>query len=95
MKLILSTQARRNLREIALWIASDDPVRAQSYTEELRAACEKLLDHPLAFPALVDRRGRKLHKRTYGNYLIICEVDGKSVRVTAILHGARDRSRLI
>ena len=95
MKLAFSARAERNLEQIALWIARDDPRRAESYTAELRAVCARIADHPLAFPAVENPRGRALHKRAYGAYLIIYEVTPRTVRITAILHGARNRSHLI
>jgi toxin ParE1/3/4 len=95
LRLVFSARAERDLKGIARWIARDDPIRAESYTEELRAACGRIRDFPLAFPALEGTTGRVLHKRSYGPYLILYEARPRTVRITAILHGRRDTARLI
>ena len=56
--------------------------------EELRAACEGLVDFPRAFPAL--SRFPDVHRRLHGNYLIFYRVGIEDILILAVLHGASD-----
>jgi toxin ParE1/3/4 len=46
MRLAFSPAARADLLEIALYIATADPVRALSFVDELEDACAMLTDYP-------------------------------------------------
>ena len=83
----LTQLAKSDLEEIATYIAQDDISRALSFTAELRAACEDLAERPTRFP-LFDNRG--VRRRLVRNYLIFFRITDEEVRVTRILHGARD-----
>ena len=48
MKLQASPRAARDLQEIALYIAQDNPQRAMSFIGELRERCLRVADAPLA-----------------------------------------------
>ena len=92
MKLVLSRRAERGLARIGVWIGRDNPERAVSYVEELRAECRGLLVYPRRFPLVVP--GSDAPKR-HGNDLILYRVDDDTVRITAIEHASRDLSDLL
>jgi toxin ParE1/3/4 len=89
MRLVFAPAAKADLREIAAYIAEDDPNRAKSFTAELRAACDILIDHPflgMARPEL----GDGLRSKPHGRYVIYYRILDTSVRIERFQHGARD-----
>lgn len=91
----LSERATRDLTDIALFIAEDNPARAQSFVTELENACLRLGAMPRAFPLLTHHRRSGIRKRTYGDYLIFYVVLTKTVEIVHILHGARDYEAIL
>ena len=83
-----------DLEDIRAWIARDNPVRANSYVDELIAACEDLAEFPLRSSLTRFRTRRPVHQRPYGKYLILYEVSADHVEVDGIVHGARDLDAL-
>jgi toxin ParE1/3/4 len=90
----LSTLARQDLENAREWIARDNPERADSYVDELIAACASLAEFPLRFPLARFRTRRPVRQRPYGKYLILYEVSADHVEVVAVVHGARDLDTL-
>lgn len=89
MNLLFSPAAEADLIDIAVYIAADDPVRALTFVEELEAACNILVDHPLAGVARPEI-GESLRSRPYRRYIIYYRVTDSAIRIERILHGARD-----
>lgn len=89
MKVRLSPNALDDLARIGDWIQRDNPRRAASFVEELRAACRELGTFPRAFPAF-PQFGPNARRRVHGNYLIVYDVEPDWVTVLTVVHGARD-----
>ena len=53
-RLVFSSQAKSDLREIALYVADDNPSRAKTFVMELRARAKAAAERPLTFPARDD-----------------------------------------
>jgi len=92
----LSRRAQTNLRDLADWIARDNPDAALSFiTElrvactELRVACTELSIFPRRFPK-APQLGTGIRRRTFRNYHIIYRLQGEDVVIVAIVHAARD-----
>jgi toxin ParE1/3/4 len=95
MKVVLSDQAKADLREIGLFIARDNKARARSFVRELQAKARDIGDIPRAFP-LIPRYGHHgIRRRPYGDYLIFYTIEDDQVSVVHILHGARDYEPLL
>lgn len=88
-KLTFSPRARQNLRDIADWIAADNPERAMSFVAELRVACRELTTFPYRYPQ-APQFGVSVRRRTYGSYHIIYMVTDGDVAIITIVHTARD-----
>ena len=88
MRVIFAASAKADLRYIALYIARDSPVRARSFSKELRALCLTLADYPLRFPAF--ERSKSLRKCVHGNYLIFYRVLNEQVEIIHILRSGID-----
>lgn len=89
MKVGLSKPALAAIEAIGEYIECDDPVRARSFIDKLFAACHDLADSPRRYPP-APQFGPNARKRTVGNYLVIYDVFGDRVEVTAVRHAARD-----
>lgn len=92
--MILSPRARQDLTDIGDWIARDDPDRAITFVQELRAACRDLATFPRAYPPC-PRFGPAARRRNHGAYAIIYDVTAEDVHVLTVVHGARDLDSLI
>jgi toxin ParE1/3/4 len=91
----LSAEAESDLEAIADFIAKDNPARALSFVQELRARCRRLADMPMGYP-LVPRYGKQgIRRRVHGNYQIFYRADDEQVYVVRILHGAREHEALL
>jgi toxin ParE1/3/4 len=83
------------LREIGLYIARDNPVRAETFVLELREVCHKVAAHPQSFPIVAHHRASGLRHRSHKRYVIFYRVGDDAVEIVRVLHGARDWGRLL
>lgn len=88
-----SPASREDLRAIALYIADDNPNRAESFVAELEAHTARIAERPLSFPAK-DEISKGLRGAIYGRYIILFRDLADEVRIVRVLHGARDMQRL-
>ena len=90
MKVILAPEALDDLRNIATWIAEDNPIRAQSFSRELRDKCASLSQNARRF-RIVRRVGdHDIRKCNHRHYLIFYRVIASQVEILHVLHGSRD-----
>jgi toxin ParE1/3/4 len=92
--IIVTKDARSDLRAIAIYIARDNPERATSFVEELISKISSVGDRPLTYPAKEDLRNG-LRSAAHGRYRILFKIDDKSVVILRVLHGARDIRSII
>ncbi len=90
----LTPRAEKDLEQIGIHIAKDNPERAQLFCDELMEEEESLHLIPQRGHQIGRRRG--IHKLFYGNYLIIYKIEtaSQTVEILRFWHGARDRNRL-
>ena len=88
-------RALLDLEGILAWIAVDDPIRADSYVDELIDTCEGLADFPNRYPRCRFKSRRPLRQCIHDNYLILFEVRAAEVEIVAITHGARNINALL
>ncbi len=84
-----SAMARQDLLDIARFIARENPVRARSFTAELREHYRSLTDDPER-GAPRDRIRQHFRLLPYRAYNIYYDVLDDRVRIARILHSARD-----
>lgn len=89
----IKAAAENDLRDIARYIAQDNPSRAVSYVRELRAKVLSLGERPMSFPARIDW-GAELRSALHGKYVIVFRASADEVVVLRIIHGARDIAAL-
>ncbi len=89
MQFRFSRRAEADLKEIATYIARDNPARAVTFVQELREHCRGLV----AFPAarrLRPELGRGVRLSVFGNYVVLyVELEG-TLEIRRVVHGARD-----
>ena len=90
MKVIIQPQAQDNLVEIGVYIGRDNPRRADSFVDEIRARCHSLGDMPRAYPLVPRHESTGIRRCPFRDYLIFYRVTAEAVEVIHILHGARD-----
>jgi toxin ParE1/3/4 len=95
MRVVFSAQAQAGIRDIALFIARDNKLRALSFVRELRKKAEQIGDMPQAFPLVPRYEQHGIRRRTYRDYLIFYRIEGDQVFIVHIMHGARDYEALL
>ena len=88
MQVRFSGKSRADLREIAKFIASDNPSRARSFVNELQDACLELSSNPERFAVLPRYQDKAYRRRPHGHYEIIHVVGEDTVTVLRVLHSA-------
>ncbi|PZU92525.1 MAG: type II toxin-antitoxin system RelE/ParE family toxin [Chelatococcus sp.] len=82
--------AEVDIEGIARFIAADNPRRALSFVEELRARCEALVHHPDSCP-LREEYGAGIRMAVQGRYLIFYAASDDGVLIERVIHSARHR----
>jgi plasmid stabilization system protein ParE len=95
MKLVITDEATADLREIGEWIAANNPRRALSFVDELKARCTRLIDAPLAYSLVPRHEASGVRRLSHGAYLIFYRVRDDAVEVIHVLHGARNYEAIL
>lgn len=93
MTLTLSPLAAQDIESIGDYIASDSPVRAVSFMEELYQQCQQIGETPTLYRQRPEL-GNNIRCCPYGRYLIFFTAQQNSVRIQRVLHSARDITQL-
>ena len=90
-KIIWSLQARDDLREIALFIAADNPTAAESFGLRLMARTDSLADFPRLGRVVPEADDENIREIILRPYRIIYQVlpAQQVVAIARIWHGAR------
>ena len=94
MKLVVKSPVWDDLREIALWIAKDNPSAADRFLTAAEEAFEMLRKHPrigrlrsFSVPGV-----RSWVMPGFRNYIVFYQPMKTEVQILAVLHAARDLS---
>jgi plasmid stabilization system protein ParE len=85
----LSRFIEHDLQEIGDWIAEDNPRRAATFVQEIRAAFRRIGDGPLLYQLRSDI-GEDARLAVAGRYVILFRIDGDVVRIERVFFGGRD-----
>lgn len=91
----ISAEAERDLFEIGLHIARDNPAAGLRFITSLRSACKGLEQFPERFALVPRYEVEGIRHRVHGNNLIFYRVEEIRVVVLHILHGAMDYAPLL
>lgn len=89
MRVLFSALVEGDLESIGDYIAADNPARAVSFVQQLKALCLKLGDNPLRY-RLRPEIGPEVRLAAMGRYVILYRIVDDAVRVERVVHGARD-----
>jgi plasmid stabilization system protein ParE len=95
MRVVLSGEAKADLREIGLFIARDNKTRARSFVRELQAKAHDAANMPRVFPLIPRYEHYGIRRRPYRDYLILYRIEDIRISIVRILHGARDYEALL
>ena len=95
MKVILTEAAYADLYHIGKTIKQDSPRRAGTFVAELYDKCHRLGDMPLAVPLVPNREDNGVRRRVHGKYLIFYRIEGETLEVLHVLHGATDYEKVL
>ncbi len=79
---------------IGLYIADDNPARAESFVAELEAKARRLAEWPGSYPTR-DDISPGLRAAVHGRYLLLYREIEDEVRIVRVVHGARDLPRTL
>jgi toxin ParE1/3/4 len=88
-QVIWSPAALDDVDAIAAYIARDSPNRAAGFTARLLEATDKLIDHPLCGHVIPEIGHPDRREIFVGAYRILYRIDENIVRITRVIHGAR------
>lgn len=91
----LTAEAEYDLEAIGDYIARDNPARAVSFLQELRAKCLGLADMPERFPLVPRYETAGVRRRVHGDYLIFYRVEPDKVVIIHILHGTQNYGAIL
>lgn len=94
MKLIISPQARLDLREIVKNIAKDKPNAARKWRKGFSDKCTVLLVFPESGAAKFEIR-ENMRIIPFGNYVIFYRTQNEKCEIVRVLHGARDWQNIL
>ena len=94
MKIRRLPRAVRDVDDIWLHIASDDPVAATRLIERMAAGVARLADFPESGRARPEI-GVGARSVPIGNYLVLYRVNGDFVDIVRMIHGAREIAGLL
>lgn len=89
MRLELSPFIESDLDDIADYIAQDNPRRAVTFIQDIRAKFYDIYHNPLLYQLRPDI-GNEARLATVGGYAILFRVIGEVVRVERVVYGGRD-----
>ena len=89
MRLQLSRYIEGDLDGIVDYIAQDNPHRAVTFIQDIRAKFHDIQRHPLIYQLRPDI-GEDARMVTIGNYAILFRVLDEVVRVERVAYGGRD-----
>jgi plasmid stabilization system protein ParE len=92
---VITDEAEADLESIGNYIATDNPVRADAFVQELVERCLQLAKMPHAFALVPRYEHTGVRRRPYGNYLIFYQIEADSINVLHILNGAMNYEALL
>ena len=92
MGVLFTPLAQADLEEIGDYIAQDNPGRALTFIQEIRAQCQKIGQSPLGYRARPEL-GEGIRSCPFGNYVILYRPQAPDLLVIRVLHGAMDLPR--
>jgi toxin ParE1/3/4 len=90
-RVVVTIEVERNLDDVFRSVAQDSPANAQVFVDGLRSRLKTLATMPRRCPLAPEngRGGLEIRQLIHGAYRVIFAIDGRTVAVLQIRHGAR------
>ena len=97
MRVVVTAAAKLDLVSIGEHIRPDNPVRADTFVQELLDHCYQLVEMPRRYPLVPRYEEWGIRRCVHGGYLIFYRVreEEEAIEVIHILHGAMDYESLL
>ena len=95
MRVDLSETALDDLSGIGAFIGETNPLRAETFVEEIRERCLGLGSMPRAFPLVPRHEGTGVRRCPFRAYLIFYRIRTDVVEILRVVHGSRDIDALL
>jgi len=95
VRVVLTPEARGDIKAVIRWIGTDNLERADSFSLELIEACRALARHPRRFPVARIANGHEVRKRIHDRYVILYRLLDNEVEILRVVHGARNWAALL
>lgn len=95
MNVIFTAEADADLEHLGDYIAADNPARAVTFIQELRARCAALAALPGRFPIVPGYETHGVRRAVHGDYLIFYTTTAEAVVVLHVLHGHVDYNAVL
>lgn len=92
-RFFVSPRAERDIEDITMFIARDNPPKALEFARELRARIAELAQSPDLYRERTELRAG-LRAARHKHYLIFFRFDGTVVEILRVWHSARDQNGL-
>ncbi len=93
-KIERSSQAQRDLVDLWLYIANDNPAAADKFLDQIETICKLLSASPLLGRSR-EELGRSLRSFPVGDYLIFYRPKRMGIVLVRVLSGYRDLDKLL
>ena len=94
MQVELSRFIEADLEAIVDYIAQDNPTRAVSFIQEIRARFRQIGQNPLHYQ-LRPEIGEDARMALVGRYIILFHIRNNTVRIERVMYGGRDLPALL
>ena len=87
MKIVWTDRAKRDVRNIRRYIASDSEVRAARFVEELFDAIKVTIENPMIGRVVPEFDNENVREVIYKNYRLIYRLGDDFIRVVMVIEG--------
>jgi toxin ParE1/3/4 len=95
MRVILTPEAQEDFERIGDYISQFNPVRAQTFIDEITLRCLKLADMPLRHQLFPGHEESGVRRMPHGRYVVFYGVIVDTVYVLHILNAAQDHEAIL
>jgi toxin ParE1/3/4 len=90
VKVVLTSEAEADIRDIVNYIAERNAIAALRLAARLKTSCDALATNSRVYPLVPRYHQHGIRRRVVGSYLIFYRIKPDEIEVLHILHGARD-----
>ena len=90
VEVIWSPQAKADLQEIAIFIASDSPYYAGTTVSRIVSSVERIMNFPLSGRIVPELGTSTIREVIWGNYRIVYRLSDKYCEIVAVLNSRQD-----